>query len=563
MDHNSDTKPHTLQTDPVELYTQLLVALDSSDYANRGLQRAVELAKQTPNAHITGVHAYAAKLHDNRFRQMEGGLPEQFRKEAVLEEQRDVHDDLITRGLSLISDAYLDVGEEVCKQAGVAYYRRALEGKNYRELTQEMATGNHDLLVIGAQGVGAAPGETIGGVCERVVRRAIIDTMVIKNTQEESLPGPIVVAIDGSEHAYGGMLTALELAKRRGRAVILVAAYDPYYHYVVFNNINKVLSEEGAKVFKFEEQEKLHEEIIDSGLAKIYQAHLDVAKTLARDQNADVTCILLAGKPAMVIRKLLIEKNASLLVLGKTGIHADEALDIGCVTENLLRTAPCDLLITLRKHTPEVDRIASFTTTWSEEAEQRMEQVPQFVRKMARMAILRYAQEKGHTVITERIVEEATAVLMPDHAQKSMTEIVKKAEAKNAAKQPEFAPTWTQSATAMAEKISDPVTQKNSRLRAEKAARQEKSPEVLPDHLRPFMPDETKSQSGSDFSWTRAATARLEKIPEGFMRKATKKSIEAYAREVGVPREITLDITEEGIARARKHMAAKMMKDGG
>ena len=33
---------------------------------------------------MTGIHAYAAKLHDNRFRQMEGGLPERYRKEQEM-----------------------------------------------------------------------------------------------------------------------------------------------------------------------------------------------------------------------------------------------------------------------------------------------------------------------------------------------------------------------------------------------------------------------------------------------------------------------------------------------
>lgn len=45
---------------------------------------------------ITGIHAYAAKLHDRRFRQMEGGLPEGYREERELEHQREVHDELIT-----------------------------------------------------------------------------------------------------------------------------------------------------------------------------------------------------------------------------------------------------------------------------------------------------------------------------------------------------------------------------------------------------------------------------------------------------------------------------------
>ncbi|MCP4043690.1 MAG: universal stress protein, partial [Gammaproteobacteria bacterium] len=60
-------------------YKRILVALDSSDHANRGITEAVALAALS-NAEVTGTHVYAAKLHDLRFRQMEGGLPEKFRE---------------------------------------------------------------------------------------------------------------------------------------------------------------------------------------------------------------------------------------------------------------------------------------------------------------------------------------------------------------------------------------------------------------------------------------------------------------------------------------------------
>ena len=69
-------------------YQRILVALDSSDHANAAMQSATELADLVDMPVITGSHVYAAKLHDMRFRQMEGGLPEQFRQEQELERQR-------------------------------------------------------------------------------------------------------------------------------------------------------------------------------------------------------------------------------------------------------------------------------------------------------------------------------------------------------------------------------------------------------------------------------------------------------------------------------------------
>ena len=142
MQHNQKPGPNPID---VKLYQRLLVALDSSNHANRGLLRAVTIAGYSADSSITGIHAFAAKLHDNRFRQMEGGLPEQYRKEEVLEEQRDTHDDLITRGLDLISDSYLDVGNRVCAETNTPYNRLSLEGKNYRVLADAVEIpGRHD-----------------------------------------------------------------------------------------------------------------------------------------------------------------------------------------------------------------------------------------------------------------------------------------------------------------------------------------------------------------------------------------------------------------------------------
>ena len=83
-------------TAPVAL-RRILVALDQSDYANQALHQAVRLAK-TAGGTVTGIHVYAAKLHDRRVKQMEGGLPERYQREKEMEEQREVHEDLIGMG---------------------------------------------------------------------------------------------------------------------------------------------------------------------------------------------------------------------------------------------------------------------------------------------------------------------------------------------------------------------------------------------------------------------------------------------------------------------------------
>lgn len=544
----TELQQETLQ--PLPTYRSIILAVDASDHSNRGAAEAASLGELWGST-VTGAHVYATKLHDQRFRQMEGGLPEQYREEQELEKQREIHDDLITKGLSVITDSYLDQVEETCRNKGIDYQRAALEGKNYRELVREANSGGYDLLVMGSLGLGAVPGARIGTVCERVARRSEIDTLVIKNPKRSITEGPLMVAVDGSTRSYGGLLTALSLARSWQLPVHVVSAFDPYYHYVAFNRIAGVLSEEAGKVFRFKEQEKLHEDIIDAGLAKIYQGHLDVAQSIAQDYGIEIETELLAGKPYVVIEKHVSKIQPSLLVLGKTGIHADDELDIGGNAENLLRNVGCAVLLSRREHQPRVDVIAEATTSWTRQAEERLNKVPSFARGMARMGVIRYAQEMGHTVVTEKIVDAATKNLCPvkhgefDRADQVDGDSISDRSASTAVES-KFRLDWSPEADLISHSVSDESIRDNLRLRAEKKARQQGSEIVDAEHIMalmdvkqvaagegstcPFGFKSTADNGQQVLAWTSAAKQRLERIPAGFMRKLTRQRVEIFAR---------------------------------
>ena len=391
---------------------RILVALDQSDYANQALRQAAQLAGSAGGT-ITGIHAYAAKLHDRRFKQMEGGLPERYRRESEMGQQRDVHEDLIGMGLGLISDSYHDAAATICEENDIPFKRLSPEGKNYSCIMAALGTGDFDVLAMGALGLGAVAGSVIGSVCERVVRRSPVDVLVVKDRTRLIGDGPIVVGIDGSPKSFGALKTALDISRQLNVPVHAVAAYDPYYHYVAFNKIAGVLDEEAGKVFRFREQEQLHEELIDDGIAKIYQAHLNVALLVAEDEGAEIVIELVAGKPYQAIRKYIEKHNASLLVIGKTGVHADDGLDIGGNAENLLRMASCHVWIGQVTHFPPLDVVAEETIMWSEEAEAKIGRAPDFVRGIARTAVIRQAYSAGHTFITSRFVDLVMKAMMP------------------------------------------------------------------------------------------------------------------------------------------------------
>jgi len=405
------------------MYKSIYVPVDNSDHSNCAVANAVALGKAF-SSKLVGCHVYAAGLHDYRFRQMEYTLPEEYIDEVELERQRKIHDSLITMGLKLISDSYLDGMSRLCRESNLEFEPRMMDGKHHTEILRDLAGSRHDLVLIGALGIGRARDSIIGSVCERVARQAERDVWVVKHVPDSANAGPgeaardtILVGIDGSPQSFGALMTAVDLARAFGKKVETIAVYDPYLHYSVFNGIVNVLTEQAAKVFRFEEQNQLHEEIIDTGLAQIYQSHLDVADRMAKEMGFEVRKTLLDGKAFQKIVDHARKTNPWLLVVGRIGVHSPkDETGLGSNAENILRAAPCDVLLSTRLEVPRLDVRAEESVRWTPEAEERMKHVPEQVKGIARTGVLRIALEKGHSVVTSAVIDEAMDRFMPKSA---------------------------------------------------------------------------------------------------------------------------------------------------
>ncbi len=426
------------------MYEKIYVPVDNSDFSNQAAKNAVRLGRAF-GAKLVGSHVYAAKMHDYRFKQMEYTLPDEYLDETELSRQRKIHDSLITMGLELISDCYLQDLKAHCKTAGVEFESRMMDGKHHVEILKDIGESDYDLIVLGATGIGRVRDSQIGSVCERVTRTVDRDVWVVKHLPEEGETegDTILVGVDGSPQSFGALMTAIDLAGHFGKRVEAISVYDPYLHYSVFNSVVKVLTEKAAKVFRFEEQNQLHEEIIDTGLAQIYQSHLDVAHKMAADREVELERTLLDGKAFQKVLDHVRKTKPWLLVLGRIGVHsAREESALGSNSENLLRTCPCDVLLTARMEYPELDIKAEKSIRWTPEAEERMKRVPAMVQGIARTAIYRLAVEKGHSVVSSDLLDEAMERFMPrdtsqktaqlaealalDHARKQRISICKK-----------------------------------------------------------------------------------------------------------------------------------------
>ena len=116
----------------------------------------------------------------------------------------------------------------------------------------------------------------------------------------------------------------------------------------MFNNIKDVLSYQASKVFKFEEQEELHNNIIDKGLLKLCQANLKRAEVMAQEfpdvagQDADPGRQAVPGGPAVGGGDQAVAARR----WRATAPTGSRTPTLGSQAENLLRLAPCNLLLT-------------------------------------------------------------------------------------------------------------------------------------------------------------------------------------------------------------------------
>lgn len=435
------------------MYKTIYVPVDNSDYSNQAIASAVELGQKFDST-MVGCHVYAASMHDYRFKQMEYTLPDEYLEETELDRQRKIHDSLITMGLELISESYLEPMKAVCDDAGLDFEPKMMDGKHHVEIVRDIRESGYDLTVLGVMGIGRVRDTQIGSVCERVARTADKDVLIVKRLPAKAHPAngngngshaetdgrdTILVGVDGSPQSFGALMTAIDLAKTFGKKVEAISVYDPYLHYSVFKGVVNVLTERAAKIFRFEEQNQLHEEIIDTGLAQIYQSHLDVAETMATEVGVELTKTLLDGKAFQKVLDHARKIDPWMLVIGRVGVHSDESeTGLGSNAENLLRSCPCDILLTTRLEHPELDVKAEESIRWTPEAEERFERVPEQVRGIARTALYRLAVEQGHSVISSDVLDEAMDRYMPKYTARETEALAEKVALQLARSRPTF-----------------------------------------------------------------------------------------------------------------------------
>jgi len=584
------------------VYREIFVPVDNSQHSDWAVDRAIEMCRKS-SGRITGNHVYAARLHDVRFRQLETGLPAQFQTPEEIKKQRKIHDKLIEKGLQLIADSFLDQLGKRCEAAGIALTRQLLEGINYEEIVSEVNRGTgrlpgligfdpnraagydggdkvrsdvklgengrivaededsaarlvgtsgrqYDLLAIGAHGLGRQQFSQLGGVAARVLRGVEKDVLIVRD-QQPLTGGRFMVCVDGSSYSYQAMKAALELADAFGGSLFVCSAFDVEYHHVVFHNIKDVLSYQASKVFKFEEQEELHNNIIDKGLLKLCQANLKRAEVMAQQfPDVPLKTQILIGKPFQVIMQWVDEIKPSLLVIGRHGAHRIEDTELGSQSENLVRLAPCNVLLTgvvgvRPEDIPWIEEDGQAGLPWAPDAEVRILRVPPFAQGIARRAVEEYVLEKAGNggpppTVTNKWLDEAIQKLLPTHMQLIM-------------------------GIGSAEEIALAEVKATEQLKATKVQGHDTDPEPLVPEIETKCPvtgavSKRPRVATDPIVWTEESWNRLQLVPL-IARPLARNTVERFARNHDIWRVTTavMDNNKQAMIEADEFDADTMM----
>ena len=582
------------------MYREIFVPVDNSPHSDWAVDRAIELCHKA-GGRVTGNHVYAARLHDVRFRQLETGLPAQFQTPQEIKKQRKIHDKLIEKGLQLIADSFLDQLGKRCEAGGVPLTRQLLEGINYEEIVNEVNRGagrlpgligfdpnraagydggervrgdvrvgengrlvaededaaarlvgssgrQYDVLAIGAHGLGRQAYSQLGGVVARVLRGVEKDVLIVRDDRPFA-GGRFLVCVDGSSYGYKAMRVALELAQAFGGSLYVCSAFDVEYHHVVFHNIKDVLSYQASKVFKFEEQEELHNNIIDKGLLKLCQANLKRAAVMAREfPDVPLKTQILIGKPFQVIMQWAEEIKPSLLLLARHGAHRIEGTQLGSQAENLVRLAPCNVLLAgtvgIRpEDIPWIEEDGVAGLPWAPEAEVRILRVPPFAQGIARRAVEEYVLEQTHgetATVTNKWLDEAIRKLLPTHMQLIM-------------------------GIGTAEEIALAEVKAQEQLKATRVQGHDADPQPLTPDVEVQCPVtgavSTRPRVATDpIVWTEEAWSRLQLVPL-IARPLARNTVERFARGHGIWRVTTpvMDDNKQAMIAADEFDVETMM----
>lgn len=139
----------------------------------------------------------------------------------------------------------------------------------------------------------------------------------------------VLVPVDFSEASLATVRHALDLARRSGASVVILTVVDTSFPY--------------PDLYSFEDPKHDYFKVMrERALARMKEWLEELGEGAA---GLEVERLVARGRPAVEIPELAVEVGADLMVLGRSGGGGLRHAFMGSVTEALVRSAPCPVLV--------------------------------------------------------------------------------------------------------------------------------------------------------------------------------------------------------------------------
>lgn len=273
---------------PTAKLERLVLPIDGSEFSEGAVREAINLAKRCSSKLI----AIAVIETNPEYETIAPQLIEKAEKEA-----REHLESVKARAL----------------KEGVDCEIIAHQGEEpYRYIVEEAEKNKADMIIMGRRGRRGLKRLMMGSVTARTIGHAQCNVLVVPRAAKLEFKN-ILIATDGSKHSGIAVSEAISIAKRCGSSLIALS--------VISSDVDKKCAEENIKKIK----------------------------GLAEKEGVKVDALIAEGRPFEVVVNTAKSKNADTIIIGSHGRTALARLLMGSVTERVIGTAECAVLVVKAK----------------------------------------------------------------------------------------------------------------------------------------------------------------------------------------------------------------------
>jgi nucleotide-binding universal stress UspA family protein len=205
-------------------------------------------------------------------------------------------------------------------------------GHAAEEIIREAEASAADLIVLGSHGRSAVARFLLGSVAEQVARHAPCPVLLVRGAEDGPKLRRVILGVDGSDAAAGAAEWLRRFPLPSGCEVRLVSILANLDEVVRSHlRVNPPLAEKSIP--------------FDQWLRDQAATHLaELVDRFAADGTRVVTEIR-SGDPAQGLLDVARDEGTDLIVVGSQGLGVLEQFLLGSVSQQVLRHAPCSVLV--------------------------------------------------------------------------------------------------------------------------------------------------------------------------------------------------------------------------